>query len=345
MSSPTPPLWVRVLPMAGLLLVLFGAADAHGHPLAPIALSIEEHGEDVTVTVKRSRVQPRGANLAPRFPSSCEAVAPVTFTSNESSAIERHSLRCGASLVGTRFGVDGLTEANLDAVVSVTLSDGRVVRGLLDDSDDVYVVPQSTTVAEVASTFARSGLLHLLGGFDHLLFVVGIVLLLRRPRRVLVALTAFTLGHGLSMCAATLGWIDLPSRVAESAIAVTLVWLAWEIVRQNRDVRNTRGVPNARGARTAPELKRPYLAAVGVGLVHGLGFAAAFSAAGVGGSDLSVALIAFHTGIELGQVAVVVVALAAMKALASQRNLVERVAGYAIGSLAFMWLAERVLLA
>ncbi len=174
-----------------------------------------------------------------------------------------------------------------------------------------------------------------------MLFVVGVFLLLRRPRRVLIALTAFTLGHGLSLCAATLGWIELPSRLAESAIAATLIWLAWEIVVRRHD-----------GQDSSREMKRPYLAAVGVGLVHGLGFAAAFSEAGVTGPSLSLALIAFHMGIELGQVAVVVVVLGTLRALSTSRSgsgsgsrkrgrTLELAAGYAIGSLAFMWLVER----
>ncbi len=338
---------VPVAPLAllALLALLAPARVAAAHPLAPLALSVEQHGEEVTATLKRSRVQPRGAAFAARFPKSCEALSPFTVTDHESFALEHHALRCDGSLVGAQFGIDGLSEANLDALVRVTLDDGRVLRGLLDRSSDGFVVPERTTALDTMKAFGRSGILHLLEGLDHVLFVVGVVLLLRRPRHVLIALTAFTVGHGLSMCAATLGWIDLPSRVAEAAIAATLIWLAWEIVQRGRDEHDTGG--------SSRDLRRPYLAAVGVGLVHGLGFAAAFSEAGVTGPNLPLALIAFHMGIELGQVAVVVAALIALRAVSGARSglrsgsargeTLRLVAGYAIGSLAFMWLVERAL--
>lgn len=321
-------IWVTILTALAM------PSEAAAHPLAPLALTIKQNGEAVTATIKRSRVQPRGAVFTPRFPSTCEAIAPMTVADNDSFATERYELRCDGSLVGAKFGIDGLSEANLDAVVSVTLDGGHVIRpGLLDASDNDYIVPAATrsTALDLATSFGGSGLLHLLGGLDHLLFVVGVVLLLQRPRRVLMALTAFTVGHGLSMCAATLGWVEIPSRVAETAIAATLIWLAWEIVRRTRDHEQN--------------LKRPYLAAVGVGLIHGLGFASAFSAMGVTGSNLSIALIAFHTGIELAQVAVVVVALTALRVSSRRRGTLELALGYAIGSLAFMWLVERALIA
>lgn len=325
---------------------------ADAHPLAPLALSVEQHGEEVTATLKRSRVQPRGAAFAARFPKSCEALSPVTVTDHASFALEHHALRCDGSLVGTRFGIDGLSEANLDTLVRVTLDGGRVVRGLLDRSSDAFVVPERTTALDTMKAFGRSGVLHLLGGLDHVLFVLGVVLLLRRTRRVLVALTAFTVGHGLSMCAATLGWIDLPSRVAETAIAATLIWLAWEIVQRGGE---RRAVPRGSTPADGADMRRTYLAAIGVGLVHGLGFAAAFSEAGVTGPNLSLALVAFHVGIEFGQIAVVVVAaLIALRIVSGARSGVgsgagrgqplRLIAGYGIGSLAFMWLVERALL-
>jgi hypothetical protein len=310
-----------------LLLLVPGRADAH--PLAPIALSVEQQGDDVSVTVKRARVQPRGASFLPRFPSSCTSVAPVTVVEQPSFLVEQHRLRCDGSLVGATLGMDGLSEADVDAVVRVALDEDRVLQGLLDQSSDVYVVPARVPVSEVAAKLVRSGLGHLLGGFDHLLFVLGLVLLLRRPRRVLLALTAFTAGHAISMCAASLGWIALPGRIAEAAIAATLMWLALEVVQRDR---------------AEHEMSRPYLASLAVGLVHGLGFAAAFSEAGVTGSDLGLALGAFHIGIELGQVVVVLVALLAMRLVAARRETLARAAGYAIGGVACMWLIERAVL-
>ncbi len=310
-------------------LLAFLPGGAAAHPLAPVAFSVDQHGDEVIATVKRARVQPRGAMFSPRFPSVCDVVAPMTVTEHSAFVIEHYRLRCRGSLVGTEFGMDGLSEAGVNAVVRVTLEETPLPQVLLDRTEDVYVVPARATAWDVATTFVRSGLGHLLGGLDHVLFVLGLVLLLRRPRRVLIALTAFTGGHALSMCAAALGWIAFPSVVAEVAIAATLVWLAHQIVVSRH---------------RSEEITRPYLACMGVGVVHGLGFAAAFSEAGINGADLPLALGAFHLGIEVGQIAVVVAALIAMRALTGAREGLEHVAAYAIGSLAFMWLIERAVL-
>lgn len=316
------------LPLALLLLVLVPAV-AGAHPLAPLGVRVSEGAGEIEVSLKRARVQPKGAVFAVRCPAGCAPLGDVHYEETESYVIERRRWRCASSLVGAAFGVDGLTEADVDAVMHVTLSDGRVLSALLDRSEDSYVVPERVTRAKLAGDFVRSGLGHLLGGFDHLLFVLGLVLLFRRARPVLLALSAFTVGHAVSLGAATLGWSSIPPRVAEIAIAASLVWLAHAIVR--------------RPERADGELGRPYVTALGIGLVHGLGFAAVFSSAGLGGGDLALALGAFHVGIELGQLAVVFAALLLVRLARRRRHTahVELFCAYAIGSLAMMWLIER----
>lgn len=317
----------------GVLVSALFAVTATAHPLAPLGVRITEQEGAIEVSLKRARVQPKGAVFAVRCPASCEPLGEARYEETDSYVLEQRRFRCARSIVGGAFGVDGLTEADIDAVVQITLADGRVLSALLDHSADRYVVPERVTSAKLAGDFARAGLSHLLGGLDHLLFVLGLVLLLPKARPVFIALTAFTVGHAISLCAATLGWLSVPPRVAEVAIAASLVWLARSIVRPPEGVDG--------------ELRRPYLAASGIGLVHGLGFAAAFSSAGLGGTDLAVALGVFHVGIELGQLAVVLVALLVVRFTRSRWSTarVETLSAYGIGSLAMMWLIERMLLA
>ena len=314
-----------------LLIVLTLSGTARAHPLAPVALWVDEGEHEVTVQLKRARVMPPGATFSARLPQRCRSLS-TRIEPDTSFVVETQRVRCEGSLVGARFGVDGLTGAGIDAVVRVRLADGRVVRALLDESVDVFVVPERMSASQLALSFGRSGLEHLLGGLDHVLLVLGLVLLLGAPRRVLLALTAFTVGHGLSMCAAVLGWIALPVALAEAGIAATLVLLAWEALRRRREPSGeTHG------------MKRPYLAALLVGLVHGLGFAAVFSDAGLSGTDLLLGLGAFHLGIELGQLVVVVLGLLALRLAAKHRGRLEPALAYGIGAVAYMWFLERIL--
>lgn len=307
------------------LLIAFAPSVVFAHPLAPVALWIDDNGHELEVQLKVARVMPIAASFAARLPAGCRSLG-TDYQEETSFVVETQRVQCDA-LVGSQWGVEGLSHADVDAVVRVRFEDGRVVRALLDESEDVFVVPERTSWSELAVSFGRSGLEHLVGGLDHVLLVLGLVLLLGAPRRVLIALTAFTLGHGLSMFAAVLGWVALPTAIAEAAIAATLVWLAWEVVRQ-RDT----------------SIKRPYVAALTVGLIHGLGFAAVFSDAGLTGGDLLLGLGAFHLGIELGQVAIVLVGLVAMRLATKHRTKVEPLIGYGIGAVAYMWLIERVLM-
>ena len=307
------------------LIVALAPSAVFAHPLAPVALWIDDNGEQLQVQLKVARVMPIAASFAARLPAGCRSLG-TDYQEETSFVVETQRVRCEA-LVGSQWGVEGLSHADVDAVVRVRFEDGRVVRALLDESDDVFVVPERTSWSELAVSFGRSGLEHLVGGLDHVLLVLGLVLLLGASRRVLIALTAFTLGHGLSMFAAVLGWVVLPTAIAEAAIAATLVWLAWEVVRQ-RDT----------------SIKRPYVAALTVGLIHGLGFAAVFSDAGLTGGDLLLGLGAFHLGIELGQVAIVLGGLVAMRLATKHRTKVEPLIGYGIGAVAYMWLIERVLM-
>ncbi len=323
---------LAVVPLFALMFTL--SVNALAHPLAPVAVRVEERGDaEALVVVKRSRVQPKGAALSVRLPPDCRELSPPVLDEKREHVQATHRLRCEGGLIGKRFGVNGLSEAELDAIVEVRFADGRSELGLLDRTDDVFEVPAPRAWTSTARTFVGRGFEHLLGGFDHVLFVVGLVLLVRRPREVLLALTAFTLGHAASMCAAVMGVVSIPGAAAETAIAATLVWLAWRVVQRAED-------------RAAPASgRRLYLACVGVGLVHGLGFATAFAEAGATGTRLAVSLSSFHAGIEAGQlvVAVALVALARLGSRVPERFActAPRLAGYGMGSLAVMWMLER----
>jgi len=169
-------------------------------------------------------------------------------------------------------------------------------------------------------------------GFDHLLFVLGLALVARHPRRVIIAISGFTLAHSLTLVASSLGWIHAPSAATELVIAASIVLLAGEA---------------ARGHETLAH-RHPWLIALVFGLVHGLGFAGALASIGLPENDVVWALLAFNVGVEVGQLCVLGVALAlaivVLKRFDHQRqHTLRRVAAYALGLPAGAWTVGRMI--
>jgi hydrogenase/urease accessory protein HupE len=306
------------------------AASASAHPLAPIALSLVEQSDgSVTSTLKEPRIRPRGVAPVVRLPS-CEVLEPAAIEQHDDALIRRQRLRCG-SWVGATVGVDGL--GGLNAIVRIEMADGRVHQLLLDAEQPTAVVPAAPSTFTVLAAHLRLGVEHLLGGLDHLLFVLGLCLLLRRPRAIVVALTAFTLGHSLTLAAAVLGLVAVPSGLVEVGIAASLVVVALELVR----------APSEAPEEALPR-KQPAAVIAGLfGLLHGFGFAGVLSQAGLPADDVPLALLGFNIGIELGQLMVVLLGFGAAHLLWRrwQPPRARWAAGYLIGGLAAMWIIER----
>jgi hydrogenase/urease accessory protein HupE len=188
---------------------------------------------------------------------------------------------------------------------------------------------------EVARTYTRLGIEHILTGFDHLLFVLALVLLVRGTRRLLWTVTAFTLAHSITLALATLGVIRVPGPPVEATIALSIVFVASEIVQQ------------ARG-REGLAARKPWLVAFSFGLLHGLGFAGALAEVGLPQNAIPLALLFFNLGVEIGQLlfiaAVLLLARLAQRLAAGRIDPARAslVAAYAIGGMASYWVIERV---
>jgi hydrogenase/urease accessory protein HupE len=181
------------------------------------------------------------------------------------------------------------------------------------------------------------GIEHILSGFDHLLFVLGLVLLVQGTRRLLGTITAFTAAHSLTLAGATLGWVHVPGPPVEASIALSIVFVASEIV-------------HTRQGRYSVTQHYPWIVAFTFGLLHGFGFAGALAEVGLPQSSIPVALLFFNVGVEIGQLLFVGVVLAVIAAgwRAGQRLRLSRpvwiwrIAPYAIGALASFWVVERI---
>lgn len=301
------------------------AASAHAHPLAPSLLELREHGGGrVSLVFRTPRVGAAGAALVPILPAGCREAESPRVERDERAQTLSAVLDCGVEpLAGRSVGLDGLRESATNALVRFESADGTVAQGVIDADRPRFELPARRERAATIHAYLRLGLEHILGGLDHLLFVAGLVLLVRRPRALVATVTCFTLGHALTLCAAALGLVHLPAAPIEVAIAASVFWLALELA-----------CPGGRRL-------RPARMAAAFGLLHGFGFAAALSEAGLPARDVPLALASFNVGIELGQLAFVAALLLCIRPLRAA----ERPLAYAFGATAGFWLIERTLAA
>jgi hypothetical protein len=239
-------------------------------------------------------------------------------------------LDCTGGIAGHALAVRGLGPIISDAVASVAFADGTTRTELVREGTPIIdLAPADESALAVAREFVGLGLVHIVTGYDHLLFLLLLVLLLRDVRGVVLAETAFTLSHSLSFSATALGWIRVSSSAAELCIALSLLLLAADI--------------EVRGP--APPRWRGVALALVFGFVHGLGFAGGLREIGLPEHDIGTALVGFGGGIELGQVAFLALVLGALH-LARRWSRLPRaklVALYAIGGLSAYWVIARAL--
>ena len=307
--------WPALFALAALLLFV-GSARAHGMRTA--SLRIDEVGPT------RALVR-----FSAPVADAAEPVLPGDCASAEASEIAGvYTLDCPDGLAGRTFGARGLGAAVNDATVFVRFRDERTASHLLTAAAPTWDVPREDGALDVVRSYVRAGVLHIARGADHLLFLALLVLILRRPRAVLLAETAFTLSHSLAFTATALGWLRVRPAPVEACIALSLVLLALDLAR-------AQPASSARGAGLA----------LVFGLVHGLGFAGGLREAGLPDAHAAIALLGFGAGVEIGQIAFLVLALVVTGALARLRAFprIVNAAATAIGGIATAWLIERVL--
>lgn len=321
----------RALFAGVVLLALAGAGAAAAHPLAPALLEIRESPDGrAEVTWKQPRVRPRGAWQRPLLPPACEPRSAATLERGAGSVTERWSVDCGAAgLVGRRIAVEGLATGGTDVLVRLELADGRHVQRVLRASESSFQVPARARRLDVARGYLALGAEHILGGLDHLLFVLGLLLLVSGTRALVRTVTAFSVGHSVTLSVAALGFVRFPPRPIELLIALSVFALAVELARPG----------------TTPLRRRPWIMAFGFGLLHGLGFAGALAEAGLPSQEIPLALLSFNAGIEAGQLGFVALVLLARRALRGVRAPLPAwtrgVPVYVLGSLAAFWCFER----
>jgi len=325
---------VAVATVALTMATVLGAADAFAHALDPVLFELKERPDGrIDVTWKAPNARVPGVDLVPILPPECKTDGQVTKTDDNEATTLTWTIDCGGTIVGRTVGVTGLEST--DALLRVTLLSGSVDRRVLGAERPTVVVPAEPSRLDVLRDYALLGVEHIATGIDHLLFVFGLLLLTAGTRQLLVTITAFTLGHSVTLALAALELVSVPQAPVEVVIAVTIYILAVELARE---------------VATGSTLlrRRPWAMAFSFGLLHGLGFAGALREAGLPQNDVPLALLSFNLGIEAGQIAFVVAILAvyalARPVLRGLPSWARRVPVYAMGAASFYWILERTAL-
>jgi hydrogenase/urease accessory protein HupE len=323
----------RALPALALAAWLAPRA-ARAHELTPALLALHERAPDEYDVLWRVPIDeaPRGL-LAPVLPPTAESLAPRQITMDTQARYERWTVRLRGGVAGRELGVAGPPGSVTDALVRVELRDGRVVHGRVSPGGPPFTVPATATPLSVVRTYLPLGVEHILAGFDHLLFVLGLLLLTRSLRALVRTITAFTLAHSVTLVLAALDLLHVPQPPVEATIALSIVFVARELLAP----------PGASFA-----ARRPWVVAAGFGLLHGLGFAGALRDVGLPAGEVPFALAAFNVGVELGQLAFVLAVMVPLRLVRARRPALApaaRVAmAYGIGAFATALCLDRVAL-
>jgi hydrogenase/urease accessory protein HupE len=309
-------------------------AGAQAHEVRPGYLELKQTGAESWKVLWK--VPARGEfqlAIAPAWPENCALEGPPRRFATGAAATERSTIRCDGGLTGREIVVSGLSTTVIDVLARLQRSDGTAQIVRLTPSAPAFVVEEAPRWTAVATTYLGLGVEHILYGIDHLLFVLAMLLLVRSWRRLVATITAFTIAHSITLAAATLGFVHVPPQPVEAAIALSIVFVAAEIV-------------HARMGRTGLTERWPWVVAFAFGLLHGLGFASALREVGLPDSAIPTALLFFNLGVELGQLAFVGVVLAVLASLRSLQLSAPawswRLASYGIGAVAMYWTIERV---
>jgi hydrogenase/urease accessory protein HupE len=275
--------------------------------------------------------------VKPQFPDGTELLTTPRSTFSRGVSVQRWRIRVRGGLDGQAVTFSQLSETRIDVLARLVRLGGSVQLERILPVNPRFVARPSPGSLEVVTTYTVLGIEHILTGFDHLLYVLGMLILVGGWRRIVLTMSAFTATHSLTLTAAALGWVHVPQPPVEACIALSILFVAREIVQVHR-------------GRPGITVRWPWVVSFTFGLMHGFGFAGALAEVGLPQSSIPMALLFFNVGVEIGQLMFVAAVLtviavgwrAAQRLRWSQPAWLWRLAPYAIGGLASFWLVERV---
>jgi hydrogenase/urease accessory protein HupE len=318
-----------------LLLLVTLAPGLFAHEVRPAYLELRQSGPEAYDVLWKvpGLGQDLRLGIYVELPAGCTNTSEPRATMVNNAFTERWSVSCAGGLSGGTIRIAGLAATMTDVLVRIERLDGSTQVVRLTPSAPSFVVAAAPRRWEIARTYALLGVEHILSGIDHLLFVLALLIITRGGWRLVKTVTAFTVSHSLTLTAATLGWVHVPPPPVEAVIALSIVFVAAEILRQRRGMEGI----------TA---RAPWLVAFSFGLMHGLGFAGGLSAAGLPAGHIPVALLFFSIGVETGHFLFIGAVLSFIALMRRVRIPIPRwaelVPPYAIGGVAMFWVIQRV---
>ena len=322
---------MRIL-LAILVQMIIGSS-AMAHELRPAYLDIRETAtNEFAVLWKVPALDDLRLGLYVRLPDACKAKTETVRTIQDGAYFERWSVACPNGLKGQEIVIDGLRSTVTDALARIEYRDGTKQVARLTPEKPTLLVASGQSWLEVAKTYFLLGVDHILTGFDHLLFVLALMLLIHDRWMLVKTVTAFTIAHSITLAGATLGYISLPQKPVEATIALSIAFVASELVK-------------ARSGERRLSEDYPWIVAFVFGLLHGFGFAGALKETGLPQTDISLALLTFNLGVEAGQLMFIAAALVVFRAAGMLVTVpiapARLAAAYLIGTTSMVWLVAR----
>ena len=317
-------------------LGLAGAAAGLAHEARPGFLELRQTGEETWSFLWK---KPTGGEveiqIAPVIPKDCRLATSDRQLLSPGAVIVRGTLTCAGGLAGKTIAIAGLEATITDVLVRLHHADGRLESHLLRPATPSVTLGGITTGTERALSYVQLGVQHILLGVDHLLFVLGLMLIVSDRWTLVKTITSFTLAHSITLAIATLGYARAPLPPLNAAIALSILFLGPEVVRTWR-------------GETSFTIRHPWVVAFAFGLLHGFGFASGLTSMGLPQAEIPLALLLFNVGVELGQMAFVVLVILLERSFRVLEvhwpRLVERLPGYAVGTLGAYWTIQRTLI-
>ncbi len=320
-----------------VLAILVGAAPALAHESRPAYLEIKETTPGRYDVLWRTPVT-AGMRLpiGLAFPRDIETVKGPIVEELADSTVERRTIdTAGRGLAGRRIEFRGLQLTITDVFARFVSLDGLNATMIARASQPWIEIAASQTMMQVVGAYIVEGFRHILFGADHLLFVLGLLLIINGRWMLVKTVTAFTVAHSLTLAVATLGYAQLPPLPLNAAIALSILFLGPEIVRVWRH-------------ESSFTIRHPWVVAFLFGLLHGFGFASGLTSAGLPRSELPTAVLSFNVGVELGQLTFVVLIIGLERAFRVLRiewpRWVRVLPGYTVGVLGAFWTVQRLAL-
>jgi hydrogenase/urease accessory protein HupE len=317
--------------------LLFAVAIAAAHEARPAYLEIKETAPgQFTVLWRTPVLSGMRMPIILKLPEDVKNLQEPTVQELADSLVERRAIDAGPNgLAGKRIEFVGLQASIMDVLVRVEMLDGRKWTTIARPSQAWVEIAASQTWIGVAGTYIVEGVRHILFGADHMLFVLGLLLIVKQRWMLLKTVTAFTVAHSITLAVATFGYAEVPVLPLNAAIALSILFLGPEIVRSWR-------------GETSFTILHPWVVAFAFGLLHGFGFASVLTSAGLPRHDLPLALVSFNVGVELGQLGFIVFVLALERSFRILEvrwpRWAQALPGYTVGSLGAFWTVQRLML-